>query len=213
MVAALLLAPVLSSAQNWAPFGTGSWSGTGQSGGFVLVTSSAACTVGPGCAWGVTYGGAELIGAPTDPNAFTHLSFSYKPSVNGSSGGSPRLILKFSDNGDAELRPLTWIAGQWATVDGLTGTNWDSNGGSCGYRYAVDWTTALACHPNATITEIDIINDSGWEGNAEQVELAGVNVNGIMFAPTKNDCKNGGFLALGFSNQGQCVSYFMNNTP
>jgi hypothetical protein len=35
----------------------------------------------------------------------------------------------------------------------------------------------------------------------------------ITFAPTKNDCKNGGFLALGFSNQGQCVSYFMNNTP
>lgn len=35
---------------------------------------------------------------------------------------------------------------------------------------------------------------------------------GVIAAPSANDCKKGGFAALGFRNQGQCVSSFVANT-
>src|SRR3954463_3596786 len=46
----------------------------------------------------------------------------------GPSLGSPRLVIQFSDGGDASLRPLVWFQ-TWTTI---TDPNWDNRGGSCG---------------------------------------------------------------------------------
>ncbi len=217
-VVCLFVCPVQSSAQTWVPFGTAYWSaGAGQSGGNGLVTDSQTCVVNPvTCPWGTTYGGAELVGGPTDPTALTSISFSYKPNASGAGGGSPRLVIEFSDGGSADLRPLNWTAGVWELVDGLTlsgNAGWDNNGGTCGFVYNTSWAAVLACHAGTSITSIFLVNDSGWLHDPEQVILDGANINGIPFGATKDACKKGGYVALGFRNQGQCVSSFVSNKP
>ena len=219
VAASVVLTPVLSSAQSWVPFGTGYWlAGAGQSGGSGFVTDSGTCAVGPACPYGYTYGGAELVGGPSDPAAITAVSFVYKPDKTGGSGGSPRLVMQFNDGGQASLRPLNWVAGVWAPVNGLATTPteaWDNDVGGCGYLYNTTWTAIVACHPGAAITAIYIINDSFWLAgyDPEEVILDDVNVNGITLAPTAEACKKGGFAALGFRNQGQCVAFFTSKKP
>jgi hypothetical protein len=216
VVACVSFVPIQASAQSWSPFGTGYWSpGAGQSGGYGLVTDSETCVVNPmTCPWGVTYGGAELVGGPTSPEALTSIAFSYKPDTTGAGGGSPRLVIQFSDGGSADLRPLNWTAGVWELVDGLApsaNTGWDNYGGSCGFLYNTTWAGVLACHVGTSITGIFLVNDSGWLHDPEQVILDGANINGIPFGPTKDSCKKNGWVALGFRNQGQCVSSFVGN--
>ena len=78
------------------------------------------------------------------------------------------------------MYPLNWTAGTVQThVDGMTGTNWDNNGGSCEYKYQTTWQTVLSCHAGATITSIFAVNDSGWlyPTTGEQVILDNVTVN------------------------------------
>jgi hypothetical protein len=87
-------------------------------------------------------------------------SFVYKISQTGLSGGSVRLVIRFSDGGYGFLRPTTFQAGVWALANG-NGANWESNGGQpCGS--ALTYAQMLACHPGATVTSVEIINDSGW---------------------------------------------------
>jgi len=171
-----------------------------------------------------SYGNVALAGFPTDPTAITALSFDYNPNVTGLSGGSPRLTVSFSDGGSADLRPLALVAGTWTTVDGVVGANWDNNGGTCGFLYATTWAAVLACHVGATITDMTVINDSGWmfppAGTVVLVDNIRVNSDVITFdaaaATSKNQCKNGGWKDVvredgtKFKNQGDCVSYTNN---
>ena len=170
------------------------------------------------------YGGVDVAGFPADPTQITQLSFDYNPDQTGLSNGSPRMTVSFSDGGSADLRPLALVADTWATVDGMTGTNWDNNGGTCGYVYATDWTTVLGCHAGATIDAIQVINDSGWAypatGLVTLVDNIRVNADVITFdaatATDKESCKKGGWQSLvredgsTFKNQGDCVSYTNN---
>jgi len=96
-------------------------------------------------------------------------------------------------------------------VDGMVVTGnvgWDNNGGSCGFRYHTDWGTVKGCHAVASITAIFVVNDSGWLHDPESVAFSDLEVNGIGASPDKEACKDGGWVALGFENQGQCVSHF-----
>jgi hypothetical protein len=171
-----------------------------------------------------TYGGVEITGFPADPADITHLSFDYNASVTGGSGGSPRLVAIFSDGTIADLRPLELEAGEWATIDGMTGNNWDTRLGSCGTQYAVDWQTVLNCTDGATIESLFVVNDSGWvypDGINVLVDNITVNNDVITFDETagpsvatdKEQCKKGGWQSLvradgtSFKNQGACVSY------
>jgi hypothetical protein len=87
-------------------------------------------------------------------------SFLYKISQTGLSGGSVRLVIRLSDGGYGFLRPTTFQAGAWALANG-SGPNWESNGGqSCGST--LTYAQMLACHPGATVTSVEVINDSGW---------------------------------------------------
>jgi hypothetical protein len=101
---------------------------------------------------------AGFAAAP-DPNP---PSFDYKTTIAGRSEGSARLLIRFSDGGKGELRPLTLVADQWTHVSGLA-ADWDTTGGTCGSQtqWSVTYSQVLACHPEATITGIKVLNDSG----------------------------------------------------
>ena len=102
------------------------------------------------------FGGVGGAAPPAQPP-----SFDYKVTRVGASGGSTRLVIRLSDGGRAELRPLALEANAWKRVNG-NATNWDNTGGTCGFRAGVTYAAALACHPGATVTGVEIINDSGW---------------------------------------------------
>lgn len=106
------------------------------------------------------YAGVKFSGLEGAPPA-TPPSFSYLSNQAGPSGGSPRLVMSFSDGGSGELRPLTLTAGSWVQQSGA-GNDWDNNGGSCGFQYETTYAAVLACHSGATVTSVRIINDSGW---------------------------------------------------
>ena len=164
----------------WEAFGDGAWAPhAGENSHFGFVTTSDSTG---------TYGGLDMKRLPTtDPNAITALSYDFSANVSGSSGGSPRLVVEFSDGGNGELRPLTWTANTWATVDGMSGNNWDNVGGSCGSRYATTWSTIVACHSGTTISDIFVVNDSGWlYPQGEQVTLDNIVVNDTVAAGPGN---------------------------
>lgn len=155
-------------------FGNGTWMpGTGHDSQFGLVTSSDASG---------TFGGASIENFPSDPNSVTALSFDFNANVAGPSGGSPRLVVRFSDGGSGDLRPLEWTAGTWTTVDGINGNSWDNNGGTCGFLYATTWGGVKACHAGASISRIFVVNDSGWlyPTTGETVIIDDITVNDLV---------------------------------
>lgn len=189
-VAAALVVPQLTHAAPpasnppggalWKAFGDGAWAphaGKNSQFGFVTTSDSTG-----------TFGGLDMKRLPTtDPAAITALSFDFSANMSGASGGSPRLVVEFSDGGNGELRPLTWTANTWATVDGMSGNNWDNEGGTCGFQYATTWSAIVACHAGATIADIFVVNDSGWlYSQGEQVTLDNVVVNDTVAAGPGN---------------------------
>ena len=95
--------------------------------------------------------------APTTPPAFL-----YKVSEAGPSGGSVRFVMRFSDGGFGFLRPVTVQAGSWQLANGAT-DDWESTGGQgCASSTSLTYVRMLTCHPNANVTSVEIINDSGW---------------------------------------------------
>jgi len=106
-------------------------------------------------------------------------SFDMKASTSGWSGGSPRLVALLSDGGRVEVRPDTW-AGSWETVSS-TSDNVDNHGGTCGFRYDTSWSSAIACHPGATVTSVSLITDSGWLAGDHTLLVDDVQWNGDTF--------------------------------
>lgn len=86
--------------------------------------------------------------------------FWFKSDVISASGGSPRLVLLWSDGGTSDLRPLFWT-GDWQLVDGAA-NEWDNNGGTCGFLYATTYAATVACHAGAFVVATFIVTDSGW---------------------------------------------------
>lgn len=173
--------------------GTGSWTASGDSTWTPqgLLTSS---QPDPTELYGVTCGGASVSGSAlptTDPAKITALSFDYNPNHSGSSGGSPRMIVCFSDgnalcSSNASLVATHWTAGAWTHVDGFspaTGLNasWTNSGGTCGGAAPNTWSAIVACHPGAKITLVAVVNDSGGlYKSGEQVLLNNLRVNGVF---------------------------------
>jgi hypothetical protein len=166
--------------------GNGAWvPHTGFNSQHGLFTSSISDLSAP---YGVTAGGIRLLNGPTDPASITAASFMMKANVTHASGGSPRLVIVFSDGGNIQLRPLNWTADAWQLVDGFalnSNVGWDTNGvGDCPYLYNVAYSAVLSClHPNRVITDIFVVNDSGWFGylpNGEQITIDDITVNAIV---------------------------------
>jgi hypothetical protein len=103
-------------------------------------------------------------------------TYDFRTSVSGPSGGSPRLTLRLS-NGGGELRPRTVTADVWTPMDGQS--NWDSYGGTCGYRTELSYAELLACHPGETVLGLELWSDSGWlYQNGYQLYVDNVTYNG-----------------------------------
>lgn len=88
-------------------------------------------------------------------------SFDFKVFTVGGSGGSVRLVVRFSDGGRGELRPVSLPASVWTHIDGAS-ADWDNRGGACGDRTSQTYAQVVACHPGADVTVVEVINDSGW---------------------------------------------------
>jgi hypothetical protein len=152
----------VSNHAGWNPFGTGIWHGNG------LVTTSHG-QLGPG----LTFGGAENATPPvTNPANITALSYDFRSDHSGANtGGSPRMVICFSDAANcasnANLGPFTWTANTATHVDGFAPSDghtnvWVNEGGSCGFVSGTTWAAIVACHSGASITDMLVVNDSGW---------------------------------------------------
>jgi len=103
---------------------------------------------------------AIFVGVPGPPPV-TPPSFDFKVFTVGGSGGSVRLVVRFSDGGRGELRPASLEANAWTHIDGA-GRDWDNYGGTCGFRSSQSYAEVVACHPGAAVSIVEVINDSGW---------------------------------------------------
>jgi hypothetical protein len=100
----------------------------------------------------------HVYGTPTA--SFPNSKFDFKSNLaSPSSLGYPRLVIVFSDGGNASLRPLTWQQ-NWTTVQD---PNWDNNTGGCGFRFEQTWQQIQACHPGTFVTNAFITTDPGIE--------------------------------------------------
>lgn len=202
MLALAAASGVANAVSRWTTDGNATWiKGAGDDGGanYGLVTISAGngtydCTYeGEDC-----YGQA-LLNAPelptTNPAKINALSYDFKPAQGGPSGGSPRMVMCFSDTTDpadcpsnGELGPLRWNKpGSWTHVNGFApsdGVNnlWFNAGGSCPNAEEPSWKAILACHPGAKLIQVRVVNDSGWEfpSSDETITLDNLRVNGVV---------------------------------
>jgi hypothetical protein len=115
---------------------------------------------------GSSYGGfaAHAIDG-VDVSDITALSYDFdvtSPDWSGGGGGSPRLVVEFSDGGNVALNPVTSLtSGTWVHMDAMTGAV-DNEGGSCGFQYQISWSDAAACHAGESVTDAFVVVDSGW---------------------------------------------------
>lgn len=143
--------------------GTGGWVNgndplaPGDTDGKVMALSSP-----NGSSWGGFVANA-LNGEPI--TSISALSYDFQvtsPDWSGGGGGSPRLVVDFSDGGSIDLNAVTPLTpGQWVHMDAMSGAV-DNNGGTCGYGYQVSWSTALSCHSGASVNDAFVVVDSGW---------------------------------------------------
>ena len=134
------------------------------------------------------YAGASLHGvagpAPVVPPAFDFYS-----TVTGPSGGSPRLVMRFSDGGNMELRPLAWVANVWTHEDGAT-TDWDIHSPTCPFLYEHAYAAGLACHAGATVTDVIVVTDSAWLNGAYTHNIDNIQYGGVVVtSPGEVDCQ------------------------
>lgn len=107
-----------------------------------------------------SFGGIDLHHIPSAAPA-TPPAFDFMADKSAASGGSPRLVILFSDGGDMELRPLAWTAGTWTTENGAS-LDWDVHGPICPFLFETSYATGLACHAGASVTGAFVVSDSGW---------------------------------------------------
>jgi hypothetical protein len=108
------------------------------------------------------------------------------------------------------------VSGEWQdwVADG-TGIWWSTrpiNGQCAGATAACDqtWNDIVAANPAATVLGVGVNQGSGNPGltsNVDAFTFDDVTYDFEASPVTKDACKNGGYEAFGFRNQGQCVSY------
>src|SRR4051812_8490240 len=112
---------------------------------------------------GTTLHHVEGLPAPANAPSFDFKADRVSPAYTGT-GGSPRLVIVFSDGGNINLRPLEWT-GDWQHEGGDSGptaSDWDNVGGSCIGGYEEDYQTVRHCHDGAVVTAAFMVTDSFW---------------------------------------------------
>lgn len=127
-------------------------------------------TVPPSGYAGVTVHHVAGIPAEAYPNSSFEVKADGVAPAGMPSMGSPRLVVQFSDGGNAQLRPLA-VTPDWQKVQD---PNWDDNGGTCGYRYETSWQDVQGCHAGAVVTNVYIATDPlGLTYYIDNLETAG----------------------------------------
>jgi hypothetical protein len=84
------------------------------------------------------------------------------------------------------LRPLAWVANTWTHESG-SGTDWDNNGGTCGFLYEKPYSVVVACHACATVTDAFIVSDEFAYPNGFVHYIDNIDYNGTKIsAPSGN---------------------------
>lgn len=145
------------------------------------------------------------------------LSTEFNVTDDDCAGGSPRfqINLDTDNDGDTDGNIFAYLGPQ-PSYTGCTPNTWLGSGdlldnsrfldtSQLGGTFYDTYANALATYGTATVTGVQLVVDSGWAfTDGEQTVLVrNVVVNGPTDA---SQCKNGGWQALGFKNQGQCVS-------
>lgn len=106
-------------------------------------------------------------------------------------------------------------SGMWQHWDAYNGGGakwWSTKSipGVCAFDCFVSWSDIVAANPDATILGgVGLNQGSGNGGLTTSVDAFTFNDTTYDFdVPGKDDCKNNGWMKLGFKNQGQCVASF-----
>lgn len=136
------------------------------------------------------YAGLRLQGVAGPPPAVPP-AFDFYSTVAGPSGGSPRLVMSFSDGGNMELRPLAWVANVWTHEDGAT-TDWDIHSPTCPFLYEQTYAAGLACHVGATVSGVIVVTDSAWLNGAYTHYIDNIRYGGaVVTSPDQVACQQG----------------------
>jgi hypothetical protein len=110
----------------------------------------------------------HVFGTPVEE--YPNSSYEVKSSMVGPSLGSPRLVIQFSDGGDASLRPLINTT-SWQEV---SDPNWDNRGGTCGFRFQTTWQDIQQCHAGQTVVGVFLTTDPyGFTHWIDNLDTAG----------------------------------------
>jgi hypothetical protein len=123
------------------------------------------------------------------------ISFEYRTSDVACAGGVPRVFIQGGAYNTFDADP----AGP-----GACGTDADNDG----------WFTVtgtISGITDGTAGHVGLVNDNPADPGT--IEFRNLTINGVSLlpeppAPSKDDCKKGGWRDLGFKNQGQCVRSF-----
>jgi hypothetical protein len=146
---------------------------------------------------------AFTLPAGTTFSSLTTLSTEFNPTVGGCGGGSPRFSLKLSSgkNVFVYFGPSPNFTGcplnSWQSTGNLIGNNdtgrYDTSQVQAGTQ-SNTYAGALALIGPQTVTEIDLVADSGWFFNpkTQTVLVRNVNVDGQTFVTTGGNGGGGG---------------------
>jgi hypothetical protein len=177
---------LLVSAPAFAQTGWVASPGTTVSGGVVTLDSN-------GQPLGTSYENANLSVAVENGDT---ISFDY---MGPCSGGAPRVFIQGGAYNTWDQDPMV----------GSCGTDVDNDG-----WFTV--TQTVSGITDGTAGHTGIVNDQIASPSIIQVRnlvIGGVAVNLAAAPVNAEQCKNGGWQAGGFRNQGQCVSSFRSNRP
>ena len=190
----------------------------------VLAVPAAATAAISGVGGGTTIanGQATLVSNATEPYSFISFDdLTGQPvsalsqlsadvlSAAGWGGGSPRFSVELSSGanvfvylGDAPNFSTPATLGDTGNLL-EEGTRVDTT--QLGGTFYDTWSDAQALAGSATINGIDFVVDGAWFAD-QSVVLGSVTINGHVYDFTKSVCKDGTWQALGYKNQGACVS-------
>lgn len=203
---------------------------------FAIPATAFAAISGSGGGTTIANGQATLVSNSTNPYSFisfddlngqpvanlTDLSANVA-SASAYGGGSPRFSVQVS-NGVTTKSIFVYLGtlpnftsggtGNTGNLldDTLSGARVDST--QVGGPFYGTWSQAVSAATGSgylTISNISVVADGGWAvGGSQTVVLDAVSIDGVVYdftAPAKSDCKNGNWQALGYKNQGACVSF------
>jgi hypothetical protein len=202
-----------SAAGGYSLFGNGHIVTPGSNGSGHSVEASS--TAAP------TYGGVDFaVPAGTTVNDVDHLSTDLQAVSGTCSTGTPRFAVGVN-NGSGTTKYLFFYptcSAAWSNTGNLASPTSLVDASQLGGLFYMPYAAVQAAYGSLPVVEIFLVVDSS--NGAQTIRFDNTQINDVLYtyepAPTKDDCKNSGFMNFDgsqgspgpFKNQGDCVSYF-----